>query len=248
MLGTKLAFLPWQLRGKVGFQLNSRNITLVRSFLHGECEDTAGRWHRSSLGLNRHIGNRDGSFTLWGSDWNLTARKVQLSGSKLNAELHKINQGWIESAVDLNLCVTNKNGELKFHNPWYVTLVPHFFEGFQSNLQVHNSRLSVSLTIKLLAKKDDHLLKLATCISLTGPRRPTLKALCLGPDGLLHVDEIDLDDHYSNRNGNLEPGDHFSYSCRDWYLELAPPEPTLWQNALETTGILGTFSMKARSI
>jgi CVNH domain. len=45
----------------------------------------------------------------------------------------------------------------------------------------------------------------------------------MGLDGLLHFDEINLNECYENDNGSLQPGRHFAHSCNSWDIEIAPP-------------------------
>jgi CVNH domain. len=100
----------------MAFQISSYNIRLERSVLHADCKNTPGDWIKTSLDLNEHIGNRNGRFTLCDRDWYHSARNVQLIGSKVKAELAKEGgEEWVESILDLNLCVENKEGYLKSH-------------------------------------------------------------------------------------------------------------------------------------
>lgn len=56
----------------------------------------------------------------------------------------------------------------------------------------------------------------------------TLKAVCIGNDGMPHVSEIDLNDHYANRNASFVSGDrHFVYTARNLELKVSNSSITL---------------------
>ncbi|KAI1635309.1 hypothetical protein F4809DRAFT_651288 [Biscogniauxia mediterranea] len=101
----------------MAFEVTSRNISIKNNVLKAECRDCNQNWKKSSLDLDQFIGNIDGAFSLSERHFSRSAKEISLDGAKLCATLLKRNQEPSMVSVDLNICVSNINGKLKFQKP-----------------------------------------------------------------------------------------------------------------------------------
>lgn len=102
----------------MAFAINTTNIRLDGSILHGMCKDGKGVPVSSSLDLNSGIGNTNGEFNFFrtglGTGFTSTARDISLKDDTLYAKLRTDTGSWIPATINLNLCVKNESGVLKF--------------------------------------------------------------------------------------------------------------------------------------
>ena len=99
---------------KGNFAASSEDIG-VHVFLTATCKQADGVKKSASLNLDSGIGNEDGSFKVGGVNFSLTAANVVLDGTTLKASLQKANGEYNDGQeLDLNSCITNENGTLKF--------------------------------------------------------------------------------------------------------------------------------------
>ncbi|KAI1748341.1 hypothetical protein F4782DRAFT_542925 [Xylaria castorea] len=151
-----------------------------------------------------------------------TSRGIRISGSILQAECRDWDGNWRPTSLDLDTVIGNSDGKFSLANK--------SFSHGADNLQLCGSKISISLCRRdgppvkaifdlnlCVANKNGSLdsgslLTSACCFSLEGG---TLKAFCIGYDGLFYDSEIDLNEYYENENGDLATGRHFYYSARN---------------------------------
>ena len=98
----------------MAFAITTTNIRLDGSILRGTCKNGKGVPVRSRLDLNLGIGNNNGKFNIFGTNFTSTARDIYLKDDTLYATLCTSSGIWTQATINLNLCVKNENGELKF--------------------------------------------------------------------------------------------------------------------------------------
>lgn len=98
--------------------------------LYALCRGQDGEYHISSIDLNAHYGNRNGSFTSKGSHFynpnfaDLDSISLRITPEKkmiLRARLLNCNKQWKDAEIDISPCVLNRNGKLVFerHDGWF---------------------------------------------------------------------------------------------------------------------------------
>lgn len=103
----------------MSFQATSRNIHLEGTVLKAECRDWDKNWKSSSIDLDTILGNADGSFCTPGSSFSHSASGIRLAAAvMLRADLKSKSGDWKTKTLDLNLCIANKNGDLKYKKPY----------------------------------------------------------------------------------------------------------------------------------
>ena len=98
----------------MAFAITTTNIRLDGSILHGMCKDGKGGPVSSSLDLNSGIGNINGEFNFFRTDFTSTARDIYLKDDTLYATLRTDSGSWKQATINLNFCVKNESGVLKF--------------------------------------------------------------------------------------------------------------------------------------
>jgi hypothetical protein len=98
----------------MAFSQTSKDITLDGSKLSAQVKDRQGCWRSSTIDLNDHIGNKDGSFYVDSTNWHASAVSTRLDGTVLRSTLYTIAGSQKEACLELNLFLTNDDGELKF--------------------------------------------------------------------------------------------------------------------------------------
>jgi hypothetical protein len=67
---------------------------------------------RTSLDLDKYLGNNEGEFQVEGSDFSQSARDVRLDGSVLRARLATSQVEWLDASLELNDWIGNNDGRL----------------------------------------------------------------------------------------------------------------------------------------
>jgi hypothetical protein len=98
----------------IGFSHSSRNIVLDRTVLRAECLTLTGEWEQSMINLNAYLGCRLGEFRWKERNFRRDAEDIRLDGSLLYARLQDGKGGYRNACVDLNECIFNHRGYLKF--------------------------------------------------------------------------------------------------------------------------------------
>lgn len=99
----------------MAFYNSCRDVELNGSTLSAQCQSKEGYWGYSEIDLNDYIGNREGYFDTRTDRFYETATDVYLEGSVLHADM-KDSYGYYQGdqTIDLNLFITNDDGQLKF--------------------------------------------------------------------------------------------------------------------------------------
>ncbi|GCE29765.1 hypothetical protein KDA_52490 [Dictyobacter alpinus] len=99
-----------------GFQQSCYSVALSGNSLTADCRPYHGSLVYSTLNIDAHYGNVDGTLTAGGSGFGSSCDDVYLSGTNngnLNAHCLESNQIWWDyNTVNLNLHVANVNGHL----------------------------------------------------------------------------------------------------------------------------------------
>lgn len=108
----------------MAFRLTSRKITLDRDgVLMVDCQKSNGGWQLSFLNLNEHLSIIDKSFSFLPgqSGFRQSVTTVYLQGVTLHASYVEhigtafgVVEGTWESSLNLDYCVQNDDGRLKF--------------------------------------------------------------------------------------------------------------------------------------
>lgn len=81
--------------------------------LSAECKTIAGNYQYTSINLESHIGNNDGSLVFGGVNYGETCYDLSLSGEYLEGECMNDAQDPLYTTLDLNDCIANENGVLE---------------------------------------------------------------------------------------------------------------------------------------
>jgi len=95
------------------FSRSCGDIALNGTTLSATCKDRSANPRRTSLDLNRRIGNRDGRLTISGG-YASTCKNVGLSGVSLQGDCKTFNGDFRSTSLDLNRVITNNDGNLTF--------------------------------------------------------------------------------------------------------------------------------------
>ncbi|KAG8900571.1 hypothetical protein FRC01_010081 [Tulasnella sp. 417] len=127
--------------------------------------------------------------------FSLTSTSIRLDGTTIRAKCKKEDGELVDSALDLNLHISNQDGNFN--------LPGSMFGASATGIRLGGSTLSAILsTVKQLNVL--RLINLNVCIgNIDGS---ILKGLCLGSDGKLHPSTIDLNGCYRNDDGRFVPG------------------------------------------
>ncbi|ETW87826.1 hypothetical protein HETIRDRAFT_245866, partial [Heterobasidion irregulare TC 32-1] len=101
----------------MAFSLTSRTIILEGSILKAHCRNLQGFWVPSTIDLDRHLGNIDGSFNMSGTNFSRSAESVRLVGTIITASLIRQDSKRLQATLDLNVCIQNIDGQLRFKKP-----------------------------------------------------------------------------------------------------------------------------------
>ncbi|MFN6465675.1 MAG: CVNH domain-containing protein [Nostoc sp. DedVER02] len=98
------------------FSQTCKNISVNGSTLTATCEKADGRTpSTTSIDLNPHIANLDGTLDWDGDKFALTCDNIGLAGaSRLRAECETADGDTLGTYIDLNEHITNIDGTLKF--------------------------------------------------------------------------------------------------------------------------------------
>jgi hypothetical protein len=99
----------------MAFAITSTDIRLDGSVLRAKCKDGRGVPVSSSLDLNLGIGNINGEFNIFHTNFARTARDIHFKDNTLHTTLQTKSGSWTQASINLNLCVKNENGVLKFN-------------------------------------------------------------------------------------------------------------------------------------
>lgn len=99
-----------------GFSATSINLHLEDNrYLRADCLTSDGVTYKpASLNLEKCIGNHNGFFVISFGGWNLSADKASLTGAVLSALLRTETGNWLDASIDLDTCITNVDGVLRF--------------------------------------------------------------------------------------------------------------------------------------
>ncbi|EGO56993.1 hypothetical protein NEUTE1DRAFT_123386 [Neurospora tetrasperma FGSC 2508] len=170
-----------------------------------------------------------------------SCRNVKLTGPVLSADCKDHNGNWIPSDINLNRYIGNNDG-------CFSTKTEEFFDS-ATNVRLEGSVLHAQMLmtsghwrdeqtidlnliiynndgdLKFKQHMHESILKTGSFFYLDGS---VLRGLVLGYNGKYNVAEIDLNDHYANKNGSFQSEDnHFWYSSRNLTLDPSPGALTL---------------------
>ncbi len=98
----------------MAFTLSSTKLSLDGAILTANCRASSGTWSTSSLDLNGYLGNLNGAFNMDRRDFTKSAYDIQLHGNLLRARLKDYSGAWVDAIFNLDLCVANHDGSLRF--------------------------------------------------------------------------------------------------------------------------------------
>ncbi|TFB01703.1 hypothetical protein CCMA1212_006413 [Trichoderma ghanense] len=98
----------------MAFYSTSKNVSINGNLLTAQCRDYDHKWVSSSIDLDEHVGNSDGSFSLYEKNFSHNADQIQLQGATLTAKLRQRDGKLVTASLNLNLCIANVNGRLRF--------------------------------------------------------------------------------------------------------------------------------------
>jgi hypothetical protein len=92
------------------------------------CLTHTGKLAVAEIDLDAHFGNDNGKFNAGGSHFSHSAKDVHLNGFALCASLKKEDGKWVDAIYDLDTCIENIDGQLRFQKQYVyqfllVTLV-----------------------------------------------------------------------------------------------------------------------------
>lgn len=97
------------------FSKTCRNASISSSTLSASCEKANGGYQNTSIDLNPHIGNLDGSLSWDDKNFIQTCRKTSLSGgSTLQGECKKKDQNFTNASINLDAHIANIDGTLRY--------------------------------------------------------------------------------------------------------------------------------------
>ncbi|KAH7442066.1 hypothetical protein KP509_03G068900 [Ceratopteris richardii] len=97
------------------YALNCVNEKLSGTKLSASCESTTGALVASSIDLNVKVGNLNGQLICAGQNYAQTCYNVALSGThNLVADCRAGNGELVHTSLELNVCISNVDGYLKF--------------------------------------------------------------------------------------------------------------------------------------
>ena len=97
------------------FSHSSKNIRLSgASTLLADCQKSDGTWVPSSLDLDTGIGNTEGHFDRKSTNYSQSATNVQLSGTRLSADLARSGPPPMPDSINLDENISNVEGVLTF--------------------------------------------------------------------------------------------------------------------------------------
>ncbi|TBU30403.1 Cyanovirin-N [Dichomitus squalens] len=180
----------------------------------------------------------------------LTSRNISVAdGHTLLAECRTCAGAWSHSSLDLDQYIGNWDGSFHINSSRGYsasstnvrieggTLYAHLRREDGSlapgaiNLDVWVANINGELRFGQIG---EHLVKSCAAMMLDGT---VLRALCLGTDGKFHASSIQLNDHYSNRDGCFEPGGSFRSTARNLRLVIQGHEVFLHANLLDYDGV-----------
>lgn len=95
------------------FSHSCGDIGLDCTTLSATCKDRSANPRKTSLDLNRRIGNRDGNLTISGGFAN-TCKNIGLSGVSLQGDCKTFNGDFRSTRLNLNGVISNNDGNLTF--------------------------------------------------------------------------------------------------------------------------------------
>ncbi|AFY32648.1 CVNH domain-containing protein [Calothrix sp. PCC 7507] len=99
------------------FSRTCQGIRIDGSTLTAACQRANGSTRFTSMDLNQHIGNIDGTLEWGDSRFSLTCDEVGLAGrNRLRAECRRRDQSSLGSYINLDEHIANIDGTLKFEN------------------------------------------------------------------------------------------------------------------------------------
>ena len=101
-------------RSKADFASSSSHFSLKESILSATCKKSDGSSTQSSLDLNGHLGNKDGSLDFSSKGFHDASESTELDGTVLRVQLRDDGGQWFWNILDLNLHVGNNEGELNW--------------------------------------------------------------------------------------------------------------------------------------
>ncbi|KAK3392411.1 Cyanovirin-N [Sordaria brevicollis] len=170
-----------------------------------------------------------------------SCRGVELNGSTLAAQCQCNDGSWRYSAIDLDEYIGNNDGKFDTRtNQFFATASNAHLEGSVLHAKLKNSyggyNDEQTVDLNLFITNDDgylkfkqymheSILKTGTLYYLEGS---VLKGLVLGYNGKFNYTEIDLNEHYANKNGCFQSDDnHFYHSSQNLRLDPSPGALTL---------------------
>ncbi|KAK6351988.1 hypothetical protein TWF718_005137 [Orbilia javanica] len=153
----------------------------------------------------------------------------------LVAWVYKDEDTWVQSRIDLNEYIGCYNGEFDVASSgWFGWSRPgsSYLQGTVLFAQLMKPNGSwgpkTSIDLNIFIKNDNGTLKFqklhdsitasSACLNLSNS---VLQGLCFGYDGKLHYSEIDLDNHFGNIEGRIEPGSSHLFKTGDEF-QLCP--------------------------
>jgi hypothetical protein len=95
------------------FSRSCGEFRLNGTILSATCKDRSANPRRTSLDLNRRIGNKDGHLTISGG-YASTCRNINLNGVTLRGDCRTYNGDFRATSLNLNKVISNNDGNLAF--------------------------------------------------------------------------------------------------------------------------------------
>lgn len=106
------------------------------AIVRAKCKKINGEEVDASLDLNPLVGNNNGHFDAPGENFVASATKIHLKGFILHADLKKVDGHYRHDTLNLDRCLSNEDGHLKFHLGQFISAKQNYTVGSSAVSQI----------------------------------------------------------------------------------------------------------------